>query len=359
MAPMRLLPNDKDIGWVPYIWLVYLLAVPVNAWFFPATPLTWTANALGMAVFLVLYFRGYWVEGRELLWIIALITLLGMIIVPINPSAAVYFVYAASFAGKMERPATAFRIVGIVLAFLVAETLLLHFPVYFVLYAIVLTLAIGTANIYYGQRHQDRRKLALAQHEIEHLAKVAERERIARDLHDVLGHTLSVIVLKSELASKLADTNPERAVQEIKDVERISRDALAQVRATIQGYHSRSLQAEAQQAATALEAAGVAVECDFSPADLPAAHEGVLALALREAVTNVIRHAKATSCTLKLNVVPGGCQLEIHDNGCGKLTPEGIGLSGMRQRVEALGGKLQREASSGTRLRITLPEASR
>ena len=319
----------------------------------------WSAVAFSMSAFLILYFRAYWVDGRELLWIIALITLLGIAIIPINPSAAVYFVYAAGFAGKVERPATGVRIIGIVLAVLIAETTVLGLLLYFGLYAAVLTLLIGTVNMYYGQQHRNRKKLWRAQEEIQHLARIAERERIARDLHDVLGHTLSLIVLKSELASKIADTDPARAVQEIKDVERISRDALAQVRETIQGYHARSLQAEVEQATAALEAAGVKVRCEFVAADIPAAHEGVLALALREAVTNVIRHAKATSCTLSLQTVPGGCQLEIRDDGCGQLSPEGSGLSGMRQRVEALGGKLQREAASGTRLLITLPEASR
>jgi two-component system sensor histidine kinase DesK len=359
MAAMQLLPNDKDIGWVPYIWLVYLLALPINAYFFHTTTLQWLFTFASIAAFLVLYFRAYWVDGRELLWMIVLIAALGIALIPINPSASVYFIYAAAFGGKTERPAVGACIVGGVVAVLVAETALLGMLLYYGIYAAVLTLVIGTVNMHYGQRHRDRKKLWRAQEEIQHLAQIAERERIARDLHDVLGHTLSVIVLKSELASKLADTNPARAIQEIKDVERIARDALAQVRSTIQGYHARSLQAEAEQATAVLEAAGVKVHCEFLPAEISVTQEGVLSLALREAVTNVIRHAKATSCTLRLHPVPGGCQLEIQDDGCGKLSPEGSGLFGMRQRVEALGGKLQRETASGTRLLITLPESSR
>src|SRR5262249_51718349 len=148
------------------------------------------------------------------------------------------------------------------------------------------------------------------------------------------------------------------AVREIKDVERISRDALAQVRSTIRGYHARSLKAEAAQAAAALEAAGLKVRCDFAPVDIPSAHEGVLALALREAVTNVIRHARATSCLLSFRAAPERCQLEISDDGCGGISPEGAGLTGMRQRIEALGGALQRDTSSGTRISITIPAAS-
>jgi two-component system sensor histidine kinase DesK len=191
------------------------------------------------------------------------------------------------------------------------------------------------------------------------MAKIAERERIARDLHDVLGHTLSVIILKSELASKLAETDAARAVQEIRDVERISRDALAQVRSTVRGYQGRSLRAEAAQATAALEAAGVEVQCDVLETEIPASHEGVLALVLREAVTNVIRHAKARTCRLSLRRISGICTLEIVDDGCGRPSPEGAGLSGMRHRVEALGGVLERDLSRGTRLVITLPVPSR
>ena len=102
-------------------------------------------------------------------------------------------------------------------------------------------LVIGIGNIFFAQRNRSNYKLRMAQEEIEHLAKVAERERIARDLHDVLGHTLSVIILKSELAGKLMDKDPERAKSEIRDVEQTSRQALAEVRQTIRGYRVQSL----------------------------------------------------------------------------------------------------------------------
>jgi two-component system sensor histidine kinase DesK len=353
---MRLLPKDKDIGWIPYVWLVYLLYVPLDEFFMRPTPWQWTANAFGILVFLPLYFRAYWVQGRRLLWIIAAMTALGIVFAPINPGAAVYFIYAASFAGRVgDRPGIGLRIIAGLLLIIGVETLLLNLSPYFWISAVALTIVIGAIGIHYGQRERDRKKLMRAQEEIEHLATIAERERIARDLHDVLGHTLSVIVLKSELASKLTASDPAAASREIQDVERISRDALAQVRSTIRGYQARSLQAEAEQATAALASAGVRVDCEFARGDIAPAHEGVLALALREAVTNVIRHAKATTCKLRLQPVTGGWRLEISDDGCGGGSPEGVGLSGMRRRVEALGGSLQRNTSSGTRLLITLP----
>jgi two-component system, NarL family, sensor histidine kinase DesK len=355
---MRLLPKDKDVGWLPYLWLIYLVMLLIFSPWQPQTRVSSTLTLISALIFLPLYFRGYWVKGRQLIWITACITFLGVALAPLNPGAAVYFVYAGAFAPKVSDTKTAAKVIAGIVAVIIAESLLLHLTPYFWTYALIFTVMIGAVNTHFAQRHRDNQKLLLAQEEVERMAKIAERERIGRDLHDVLGHTLSLIVLKSELASKLADKDPARAAVEIRDVERISRETLAQVRATVRGYQSRSLQAEAEQARAALQAAGVEVLCDFPPATIPASHEGVLALALREAVTNVIRHASAKSCNLRLEQTSSSCCLEIHDDGCGELEPEGVGLSGMRQRVEALGGSLRREVSSGTRLVITLPVTS-
>jgi two-component system sensor histidine kinase DesK len=198
-------------------------------------------------------------------------------------------------------------------------------------------------------------QLQAANAEIEHLAKVAERERIARDLHDVLGHTLSVIILKSELAGKLIDHDPERAKAEMADVEQTSRAALADVRSTIRGYRAHSLEAELKQAKATLETAGVIVKSESEEVRLTPAQESVVALVVREAVTNVVRHARARNCHLRLIPVNGNCRIEIHDDGRGGGAVEGNGLRGMRERIEALGGTLQRENSVGTRLSIEFP----
>lgn len=354
---MRLLPKDKDVGWVPYLWLIYIVMTLVfTPW--GQSRMTSILTLACSAVLLPLYFRGYWVKGRELLLIIATITLLGVVLAPFNPGAAVFFVYAAAFAPKAGNTPDAIKIIAAIVFVIAVESAALRLTPYFWISAVIFTMMIGAVNTHFAQRNRDNRRLLLAQEEVERMAKIAERERIGRDLHDVLGHTLSLIVLKSELASKLADKDPARAAIEIRDVERISRETLVQVRATVRGYQSRSLQAEAEQAKTALQAAGVKVLCDFPSAIIPASHEGVLALALREAVTNVIRHAGAHTCNLHLEQTNGTCCLEIKDDGCGELAPEGFGLSGMRQRVEALGGSLRREVSSGTRLVITLPVPS-
>ena len=232
---------------------------------------------------------------------------------------------------------------------------LLHLPNWFMFYAGGLTLVVGGSNIFFAQRDRAACKLRLAHTEIEHLAKVAERERIARDLHDVLGHTLSVIILKSELAGKLIDRDPVRARAEIADVEQTSRAALAEVRSTIRGYRAHSLDAEIKSARATLETAGVSVQTDSEDVSLTPAQESVVALVVREAVTNVVRHANALHCQLKLTPSHGNCVLEIQDDGRGGIQEEGNGLRGMRERIEALGGTIRRETEAGTRLIIQFP----
>ena len=165
-----------------------------------------------------------------------------------------------------------------------------------------------------------------------------------------------MITLKSELAGKLIARDPQRAGKEIGEVEQISRQALSDVRDAIRGYRSQGLAAELAQAKATLETAGLTVQCDAATTvKLPAMQESVLSLAVREAVTNVVRHAQARTCRMRLEQQNGNCQLEIQDDGCGASNGEGNGLRGMRERVEMLGGTLQRRNESGTTLTITLP----
>jgi two-component system sensor histidine kinase DesK len=148
-------------------------------------------------------------------------------------------------------------------------------------------------------------------------------------------------------------------VQEIADVERTARSALAEVRETIGGYRARGLPAEMDAARNALTAAGVHFEVEGLPAagSLRPAEETVLALALREAVTNVVRHAQARTCRLRFTVRNGRHLLAIEDDGQHSALHEGNGLRGMRERVESLGGTFQLEREHGTRLLIELPAA--
>ncbi|MFP5247461.1 MAG: sensor histidine kinase, partial [Thermoanaerobaculia bacterium] len=319
----------------------------------------WALHIIVTLVFLALYFRAYWVRGRELILVAAATVLLGIVLWPVSHGAGAFFIYGAAMLGQFEPTKRAMHGVVAIAIFATIEAAFLRRDLFSSAWPTVFTLLVGGINIHFAQVGRANARLRLAREEIEHLAKVAERERIARDLHDLLGHTLSLVILKSELASKLAERDPERAREEIRDVERISRDALAQVRSAVSGYRSGGFQLEVQHARSALAAAGATLECEVhTQAQLPPSHEAVLCLALREAVTNIVRHANARHCRVSLDVARDNALLTIADDGRGGDEPFGSGLSGMRERVEVLGGSLTRDGHRGTTLRVTLPLAT-
>src|SRR6202007_660232 len=172
----------------------------------------------------------------------------------INGGACTFFIFAAAMVpfcvNSQAASAVGLLVIGAVGAI---EGLVLPVGCWQLFYSALFPVIIGAGNTFFAERNRMNRQLRKANEEIEHLAKVAERERIARDLHDVLGHTLSVIILKSDLAGKLIDRDPQRAGNEIREVEQISRQALSEIRDTIRGYRSRGLEAELAQAKSTLE----------------------------------------------------------------------------------------------------------
>jgi two-component system sensor histidine kinase DesK len=365
--------QQRQRNWA-WIWLAYTGFIFIDPIFDPSVAL-WLGTLAVFFTFLgvfAAYVRTTDDGSPFRFGMIAATFALGLLAFPWNQGASCLFIYAASF--------LPFAIVSVrrVLWLILAQCLLVlaegwyftvHMPPHTTfhvgwpntLIAIFLMIVIGGGNIFFAEQKRADCKLRAAQEENVALAAVAERERIARDLHDVLGHTLSVIVLKAELAGRLVERDPARASAEIGDVERTARTALAEVREAIGGYRARGLAAEIENARRALDAAGVALVADAATegsAALTANEETVLALAVREAVTNIVRHARATTCTLRFVTSGGRRRLVVEDDGQHTATQEGNGLRGMRERVEALGGKLLLEREHGTRLLIELPEAA-
>jgi two-component system, NarL family, sensor histidine kinase DesK len=353
---MRLLPKSQMHGWAPYTWLAYFGFFFIDPIVSHAGWKEWIWTAIGTLIFLVLYFAFFWLPDQWQRYDIGALILLGIAYSGRNGGAACFFTFAAAFmpfAFQKEKYAA----LGLGIFPLIAFTrwYVWNASPWELMYSGILPVVVGGGNIYFAARNRMYEELRVANNEIEHLAKVAERERIARDLHDVLGHTLSVIILKSELAGKLIDRDPARAKAEIGDVERTSREALAEVRTTIRGYRLNSLAAELKQAESTLQLAGVAVKSETSEVPLTAAQESVVALVVREAVTNVVRHAAAKNCSVRLGSTNGTCRLEVQDDGLGAQRAEGNGLRGMRERVEALGGTLRFDSAKGTNLKIEFP----
>jgi two-component system sensor histidine kinase DesK len=359
-----------------YIWLAYSVFFFIDPYFRHETRF-WLQSIAFYAVFLALYvacMRSQTARNSAL-WALSF-TLLGVLSYPQNAGASSFFIYTAAV---LPLCVGSVRIVAPVLAveaaLVVTEGFFFHVHPISIWSTVMFLIVIGITNTAVGQQKRADSKLRMAHEEIEQLAAMAERERIARDLHDVLGHTLSVIVLKSELAGRLlregATQDPARAAREIADVETTARTALKEVRDAIGGYRAQGLAAELEQARRTLDAAGVALRCAATTPELPAGttnraipmtvtQETVLSLAVREAVTNIVRHAEATVCRVSISTAGNFHALEVEDDGTHAIEREGNGLRGMRERVAALGGVFSIESGAGTRLTIRLPiEATR
>ncbi|HEV2580572.1 MAG TPA: histidine kinase [Ktedonobacteraceae bacterium] len=191
------------------------------------------------------------------------------------------------------------------------------------------------------------RELQSARRELARLAVVEERERLSRDLHDLLGQTLSMITLKSELARQLVKEDPERCAQELTEIERVSRQTLREVRKTVTGYRQPTLTNELDGARQLLEAARVECVVEQTTGDLPPDLNTILAWTVREGVTNAIRHSRTQRCLIRLTRNQGTVEavilndMERQEDQRDKRTGQGLGLSGLRERVAALEGTME------------------
>nr|WP_237527608.1 MULTISPECIES: sensor histidine kinase [unclassified Streptomyces] len=230
----------------------------------------------------------------------------------------------------------------------------------------VITLLVGFAMSGVRELIRTTVQLRQARATVAQLAANEERLRLARDLHDLLGHSLSLITLKSELAGRMLPDHPDKAAQQVADIEQVSRQALVDVREAVSGYRRRTLAGELVGARTALTAAGVDAEVpEEPPAELPGEEaEAALAWALREAVTNVVRHSGARRCTVaftaRQTLAGRLLELTVEDDGVGASgTAAGNGLTGLSERVEAVGGALETGPGDrrGFRLAVRVPLA--
>lgn len=342
----------------PLCYLGFLFFQPA----YVPTPWGWPVAGAIAVVAAALWIEILWVDGPVRRWGHVAMAVLAAAVVLLNSGASVLLVYAAACAGSyLSRRSARQWFWGLTALNAVAAALSLlqnPYAVFSFVPSGIFIWVVGMATVHGAEGAREATRLRLQNARVEHLTRVAERERIARDLHDLLGQTLTGIVVRSQLAQRLTAIDTDRSVAEMQEVEQIARDALAEVRATVAGWRHVDLDDELAAAAGALAAVDVSLHVDRAPDIALTPSVGTaLGLTLREAVTNVVRHAHASRCVVVLRRDGDRVVLDVSDDGVGGDAPEGNGLSGMRERIAAIGGELSRRTRGGTAVTVAVPAA--
>lgn len=376
------------------LWLIWILWLPL---FIPAVidllqhhrSLLWTVvSLLGAGLFFALYLRVSWLSARGLashemrlfptgvaLWapVLGLFSLATILTSMNGFSWGGLFIYTSSGAAGWLPPKKAAVVITALVAY-VGVVVLLKDNAASALSAITFVGIVGAIVIAFNWFVTNNQQLRIAREQLSRTAAVnEERLRIARDLHDLLGHNLSLIALKSELARRLVGVAPDRAAAEISDIEQVARQALQEVREALASYRQPTLASELHGAREMLAVAGIAYHYEGAEdvtSALPAVVESALAWAVREGITNVIRHSHARQCTICLARNEGTIRVEVIDDGIGTAVPAvdksvavgvvgggGNGLRGLAERMAALGGYCEAGTveGGGFRVMVTAP----
>lgn len=377
---------EKGPGPSPYLlWLIWIIWLP---FFTPGVVSLYQAHPplpilfisfLGVALFFALYLRETLANARRLTGEVTItpgssiwqwLPLIGMIVLSValplisrgDPSDWLdFFIFTASYVGgRFQTRQTTLILILLILLNVVAGWLV-HFSWTGIGKSIVFVIAVGYVVRAITWSLTIRRELHQAREEIARLAVMNERLRIARDLHDLLGHSLSLIALKSELAGRLLTMAPERAATEVGDIEQVARTTLQEVRQAITNYRQPTLASEIQGAQEILAAAGIVYNYEGDEKIIhtfPATIEAALGWVIREGVTNIIKHSRAQHCTLSISQQPHAIRLVLTNDGpLASSTIQGNGLNGIAERVAAQGGLYEAGPGlkDGFRLTVSLP----
>ncbi|EGD53470.1 signal transduction histidine kinase [Gordonia neofelifaecis NRRL B-59395] len=267
-------------------------------------------------------------------------------------AVAPFLMAAVSFAAPWKPRYSLAAVVAIIAAAVVVPEIVgWELDTGFLIVMVVVGITMGFSRVMRDSQ-REREEATERQRELNaRLAVVAERERVARDVHDILGHSLTVISVKSELAGRLVDLDPDRAKTELAELNALAREALAEVRATVGNLRAPELPSVVAAAEIALTTAGIDADLP-DPDSCDGVHAELFAWVLREAVTNVVRHSGATRCTVTLTAE----SISIADNGRGSpLLTFGNGLRGLAERVDAGGGRLVVDSdATGTTVTATV-----
>ena len=321
------------------------------------------AIAIGLAVFVPIYMRAFETGGEDGLKSMFAMEAIALALSPFSGLHGVFHIYACVQAGFLRPGKVAVKwIVGLTL-FYAAFTLVTtsDFQDWFnAIFAVVFGVISGIGIISSAEAYENAKIRERAQSVERQHARLAERERIAHDLHDVLGHTLTMVALKSEVAAKLIDKDPSRAREEIDAVTKAARSALAEIRETVYGMTITTLEAELDLARQALADAGITLTVAGNLPDLDTKQSKALGLGVREATTNIVRHANASRAEITFDASDHEIHVTISDDGraAADKVREGAGLTGLRRRIRELGGRTEIGGEHGMSISIMLPQTS-
>ncbi|MDR9852007.1 sensor histidine kinase [Paenibacillus sp. VCA1] len=353
----------SDMGSFPYVWLVYI-SIPIY-YISHEDGLRMAAGYLLIALFVLTYRQLFFARKSFVFWHGLQMLLLFTLSLAYSPYMLFMGFYISSFIPYYKDWRKFYAVLFCFYAVLILP-LLFYLPglaaqdLYVVLpFLVVMMMSPFGMRSLYRQRQLET-DLNEANERIAELVKREERLRISRDLHDTLGHTLSLITLKSQLVTRLIDRDPDKALLEAREIEQTSRAALRQVRELVSGMRTLTLTEELQASRRMLESAGIRLEAegDFGDKEISGLVQNILGMCLKEAVTNIVKHSRADRCTIAMKRTESDIRLVVSDNGIGlegRIQSDGNGLKGMKERLSLIDGSLELRSSDGLTILIRVP----
>lgn len=344
-----------------WVWLIFSIYYFIPLYYVSYTPAEILLQLMAYITFIGLYLWTFSLTRCKAWMPILLITFIAISISPLTVGSSTFF----SFLGVLISYTYSTRTTLILLAGYISIILWFQFVYYesypFKFFALPALMGLVTTSIvgYMEKlREQHRNQTLKSNQEIRQLAVIAERERIARDLHDILGHTLSSIALKAELSEKLlTQEKTEEAKEHIRDLHQIARNSLSLVRQTVSGYKHRGLTGEVIDLCEKLRQQGFIVDLRGKIPTLSPRAETAIILSLTELTTNLLRHSNASHCEIHFIDDEKNLRICVQDNGKVKEINQGNGLQGIQERLSALAGELLIDITNGCRFDIRIPKS--
>ncbi|MFD1739651.1 sensor histidine kinase [Bacillus salitolerans] len=366
MKPFRLFPERFKS--LPLFWLSYLI-FPLFG--ISQEPLTKAIFGYALVLLLVIVYReSYWRPRFLNIHLTIELIIVFVFCSFFNPM----FIYVGFYPinllnliqNKIIHWITVLCIIGIFISSIIIHDVPISSPLFIATLAPIFIIVLTPFAIQANKKYQLlQQKLNSANQQINELIKREERQRIARDLHDTLGHTLSLITLKSEIVEKMIKRNPDLAIHEIKEIKETSRSTLRQVRELVSDMNLIKITEELANVRSILEAAQFELTLlgPINNVKMPKLHENILGMCLREAVTNVIKHSEGTKCIIEIKEDIDKFVLTVKDNGTGidQKSANGNGLLGMMERIRLIDGTfhIDTHEDKGTTIHISLPKIIR